>query len=79
MRNSLVTQFACTQCGDFLNLSYEYPKNPMHSNHVETANCITGAAKVEKIIGVEPCKKCYSKALEPLKALQNAIDAAKLM
>jgi hypothetical protein len=51
----------------------------MHSNHVEMANKITGAAKVEKVIGVEPCKKCYGKALEPLRALQSAIDAARQM
>ena len=77
MRNSLVTQFACTKCGDFLELSYEYPSHPMHSNHYEMMDKITGAAKVQKVIGVEPCKKCFSAIADPLRVLREAIYSVK--
>lgn len=73
LRKSLVTQFVCAKCGDFLSLSYDKPPSPKNT---QLADCsITGACKVDGIIAIHPCDKCYGALIKPINALRDAMKA----
>lgn len=72
IRKSLVTQFVCAACGDYLTLSYETPKKRDNALHGEDYN-MTGAAKVHTVVAVHHCERCYSKATEPINALRRVL------
>lgn len=72
MRKSLVTQFVCAECGDYLTISYDEPKKASNSLEGEDFD-ITGAAKVHNLVSVHRCKNCYGKVSEPMNALASAL------
>lgn len=73
MRQHLVTRFRCTDCGGYLNLAYEPKVKPDHLAHRDEV--VTGAAKVESTLYVEPCAGCVGKAREPLRKMREALAA----
>lgn len=75
MRKSLVTQFVCASCGDYLSLSYDKPKHPSNSLQGEDYS-ITGACKVDNVIAVHPCERCFGEVKRPMEALGQIIKAA---
>lgn len=68
-RTSLVTQFVCTICGNYLSISYD--------GHLPTRdggdNTLTGSSKVDNLVRVHPCKTCYGKAVEPIESMRRAL------
>ena len=64
-RNSLVTMFVCAVCGELLQLTYDLPRK----NTPMADDGITGGEKVESMIAIYPCKKCY----QPIMDVRNAL------
>mgnify|MGYP001566199391 CR=1 FL=1 len=73
MRNSLVMQFCCSECGGALNLDYDDPRSTENRNF-NYDNKITGSLKVHNYITVHPCKYCFDKAKEPALMIKKAIS-----
>ena len=69
MRTHLVTKFICAVCGEPLILSY---KDRKKSKWVEGEP--TGAAMVESLVGVYPCKKCLSPANKAKDAIKTLLE-----
>jgi len=69
-RINLITRFTCSVCGDQLSLSYD-TKKPTSNGYQDDG--ITGAAKIENYVSVEPCKKCINKYKEPIEQIQKAL------
>ena len=69
MREFLITKFVCAKCGDNLELTYDKPSGAVRHADGEP----TGAAKVEQVVVVEPCRRC----LEPLENVRRAIGVLK--
>lgn len=67
MRSHLVTTFHCHECGSVLKLSYKPKDDKVRSGYHDDG--ITGAAKVENKIWIEPCRPCR----EPLDRLKEAL------
>lgn len=63
MREFLITKFVCSECGNNLNLTYDIPKNAGRYAEGEP----TGAARVQQLVGIEPCHVCR-KPLDEIKA-----------
>ena len=75
MRYNLVTTFRCATCGSQLRLTYDKPKCTPYQP--EANDEITGAAKVENIIYLEPCQICVDEYRTPINALKNALGVMK--
>lgn len=71
MRYNLVTAFRCQRCGSQLRLTYAGQR--FHPYEPEKESGITGACKVEQVISIYPCEKCFDKATAPIKALREAL------
>lgn len=69
MREFLITKFICATCGSNLELTYDLPRKD--ADHAEGEP--TGAAKVEQLVGVLPCKTCFQPLLDVKKALETLI------
>lgn len=70
-RNHLVTRFRCTDCGEYLDLSYE-PKEKL-SHLTQRDEVVTGASKVENTLYIEPCRGCVGKAQRPIALMREAL------
>lgn len=75
MRTSLVTQLHCTDCKGVLYVSYAPKDGNPNRGMGYTDDEITGAAKVQHRLFVEPCRKCIGDARKPLEALRVALAA----
>jgi hypothetical protein len=65
MREFLITKFVCVNCGKNLQLTYDVPK--FSNNYADGEP--TGAAMVQQIVAIEPCK-CTTR---PLEEMRNAL------
>lgn len=70
MRHNLVTTFHCTECRSVLNLAYQAD---LPGTNEYRDDGITGAAKVDNRIYVEPCQKCVGEARLPLVKMREAL------
>lgn len=61
MREFLITKFVCSKCGSNLQLSYQKPAVSQYADGEPT-----GAAMVEQLVTIEPCR-CTTQPLEEMR------------
>jgi hypothetical protein len=69
MREFLITKFVCAACGNNLQLTYDIPKG---AGRFCAQDEPTGAAMVQQLVAIEPCK-CTTRPLEEMR------NAAKVL
>jgi hypothetical protein len=62
MREFLITKFVCARCGGNLKLTYDAPKSA--GRHADGEP--TGAAMVQQIVVIEPCK-CTTQPIDEMR------------
>ncbi len=71
MREFLVTKMVCSKCGCNLQVTYDTPKGAGRYSDGEP----TGAAMVQHLVAVEPCRQCL-RPLEDLRAAARVLAEA---
>ena len=71
MREFLITKIVCSVCGNNLELNYVAPVGSGKYAEGEP----TGAAMVQQLVSVEPCKKCSAPLEEMRKAVRVLVNA----
>lgn len=73
MRTHLVTKFICSECGELLTLSYAKPKYAKYAEGEPT-----GAAMVENVITIHPCRKCTESVNKLKTAIKTLMESGGL-
>lgn len=73
MRQFLLTKFVCATCGTPLEVTRNIPTDA--GGYVEGEP--TGAAKVEQLVAVVPCRSCAEPAEKLANAVATLLDAAR--
>ena len=74
MRNFIVAKLQCARCGEPLEIKFPNEVSEDTRNHSSYVNdCITGAAKFDASIFVEPCRYCQDKLEKPARMILDGL------
>lgn len=75
MRNFIVAKLQCARCGEPLEIKFHSEVSEDAKNHSSYVNDgITGAAKFNASIFVEPCRYCQDKLEKPARMILEGIN-----
>lgn len=75
MRNFIVAKLQCARCGEPLEIKFPSEVSEDTKHHSSFVNDgITGAAKFDASIFVEPCRHCQDKLEKPARMILEGIN-----
>lgn len=77
MRNNLVMQFCCSECGNILNIRTKSDEKVKNIRTIEDRPILPTGAELRFIepIQIDPCVSCIEKYTRPSKELIKALDS----
>jgi hypothetical protein len=79
MRDTLITRFRCSECGNFLEILYDVEAPIMRgvakNSGIWRESDPTGAEVRYTSLFIEPCRHCIAKLTEPARNLAASIKA----